>query len=211
MRVLIGCETSGVVREAFRSKGFDAWSCDILPAEDGSEHHIQQDVLEVLQQGWKLAIVHPPCTYLCSSGLHWNSRRPGRAEKTEEALEFVRKIMQCSSVEHLAIENPTGCIGTRIRKSDQIIQPYQFGDDASKGTRLWLRALPKLKPTKYVPPRIVNGKNRWANQTDSGQNREPPSEDRWKIRSRTYKGIAEAMADQWGRFITGQTEEGHLF
>jgi hypothetical protein len=142
-------------------------------------------------------IAHPPCTYLCSSGLHWNKRTPGRAAKTEEALEFVQLLMD-APIPKIAIENPIGCISTRIRKPSQIIQPYHFGDDASKFTCLWLKGLPHLLPTDFVEPRIVNGKRRWANQTDSGQNRLPPSADRWKIRSETYVGIANAMAKQWG-------------
>lgn len=197
MRVLIACESSGVVRDAFRKRGHDAWSCDLLPADDGSPYHIQGDCLEEAYKDWDLMIAHPPCTYLSSSGLHWNKRRPGRAELTEEALEFVQKLMD-SPIERIAVENPVGCIGTRIRKANQYIHPYQFGEDASKKTGLWLKNLPDLRPTGYIVPRIANGKPRWANQTDSGQNRLPPSKDRWKLRSKTYQGIADAMADQWG-------------
>jgi hypothetical protein len=151
----------------------------------------------IRREKFDLMVAHPPCTYLCSSGLHWNGRIPGRAEKTEEALEFVRALLFCD-IPRIALENPTGCIGTRIRKSDQTIQPWQFGADASKATCLWLKGLPNLVPTSIVEPRIVNGKKRWGNQTDSGQNRLGPSDDRWKIRSETYLGIAEAMAAQWG-------------
>lgn len=197
MNVLIACEFSGVVRDAFRSCGHDAWSCDIIPAEDNSPYHLQCDVLTVLDNGWDLMIAHPPCTYLCSSGLHWNGRVAGRAEKTEDALRFVRALMD-APIERIAIENPVGCIGTRIRKADQTIQPYQFGHDASKATCLWLKNLPLLKPTKRIAGRIVDGKARWGNQADSGQNKLGPSEDRWKLRAQTYKGIAEAMAEQWG-------------
>jgi hypothetical protein len=146
---------------------------------------------------YDLMIAHPPCQFLCVSGLHWNKRIPGRAEKTEEALEFVQTLLN-APVRRIAIENPRGCISTRIRKPDQEIQPYQFGEDASKLTCLWLKDLPLLQPTGYVEPRFVAGKPRWANQTDSGQNRLGPSEDRWKLRSLTYLGIAEAMAEQWG-------------
>jgi hypothetical protein len=141
-------------------------------------------------------IAHPPCTYLCSSGLHWNKRRPGRAEETEKALEFVRRLLD-APMPRIALENPVGCISTRIRPYDQAIQPYQFGHDASKKTCLWLKNLPPLRPTKMVEPRMVNGKPRWGNQTDSGQNKLPPSADRWAIRSETYQGIAQAMAEQW--------------
>lgn len=199
MRVLVGCECSGRVRDAFRALGHDAWSCDLLAA---SGYHLQVDVRTILKDGWDLAIFHPPCTYLCSSGLHWNKRVPGRAALTEEALEFVRELL-AAPIPRIALENPKGCIGTRIRKRDQMIQPYQFGDDASKATHLWLKNLPLLTPTKLIEPRIVasgpyKGKKRWANQTDSGQNRLGPSEDRWALRSLTYQGIADAMASQWG-------------
>jgi hypothetical protein len=200
MRVLVGCEYSGKVREAFRSMGHDAWSCDLLPSDDGSEFHIQGDVTELLDDGWDLMVAFPPCTYLCSSGLHWNKRRPERAAKTEEALRFVQALMD-APIPRIAIENPVGCISTRIRKASQYVQPYQFGDDASKKTGLWLKGLPLLVPTRRVEPRIVNGKKRWGNQTDSGQNNLGPSEDRWKIRSETYSGIADAMAAQWGASI----------
>lgn len=198
MRVLVGCESSGAVRRAFRERGHDAWSCDLLPADDGDQHHIQGDVLDAIQQGWDLAIFHPPCTYLSVSGLHWNGRVPGRAAKTEEALEFVRQLM-AAPIDRIAIENPVSCISSRIRKPDQTIQPYEYGHDASKRTCLWLKNLPLLVATgPRVEPRIVNGRPRWANQTDGGQNRLGPSPERWKERSATYEGIARAMADQWG-------------
>jgi hypothetical protein len=197
MRVLVACESSGVVREAFRSKGHDAWSCDLLPSEDGSLHHIEGEALEVAYGGgWDLMIAHPPCTYLCSSGLHWNKRVEGREARTEAALGFVRLLLG-APVPRIAIENPVGRIGTAIRPADQYIQPYDFGEDASKRTGLWLKGLPKLVPTQRVAGRMVGGKERWSNQTDSGQNRLGPSEDRWQQRSRTYAGIAMAMAEQW--------------
>jgi hypothetical protein len=142
-------------------------------------------------------IAHPPCTYLSVSGMHRTTRGLRDPQLTEDALDFVRLLMD-ADISRIAIENPVSVISTRIRKPDQIIQPWQFGHDASKKTCLWLTNLPPLTPTQIVEPRIVNGKNRWANQTDSGQNRLPPSEDRWKIRSATYQGIADAMADQWG-------------
>lgn len=196
MRVLIGCEFSGVVREAFRAKGHDAWSCDLLPAEGESKFHIQDDVLNQLK-GWDLAIFHPPCTYLSVSGLHWNSKRPERAALTEDAIDFVRQLLG-APIPRIALENPIGALSRAIRKPDQIIQPYHFGHDASKATCLWLKNLPELRNTQYVEPRVVDGKPRWANQTDSGQNRLGPSVDRWKLRSLTYQGIAQAMVDQWG-------------
>ena len=145
-------------------------------------------------------VAHPPCTYLCSSGLHWNKRRPERAQQTEDALVFVRDLMS-APIYHIAIENPIGCISTRIRPPEQTIQPYQFGHDASKATCLWLKNLPPLQPTQMIEPRMVNGKPRWGNQTDSGQNKLPPTADRWKIRSETYEGIAKAMAGQWGKWL----------
>ena len=197
MKVLVACEYSGTVRDAFIRAGHYAASCDILPSESPLGDHYQCSVLDILDHGWDLMIAHPPCTYLCSSGLHWNKRKPERAQQTEEALDFVRLLLD-APIPKIALENPIGCISTRIRKPTQTIQPYHFGDDASKSTCLWLKGLPLLLPTDFVEPRIVNGKRRWANQTDSGQNRLPPSPDRWKIRSETYVGIAEAMAKQWG-------------
>ena len=139
-------------------------------------------------------VAHPPCTYLAVSGLHWNKRKPGRAALTEEALEFVRLLLD-APIPRIALENPIGCISSRICKPDQIIHPWQFGHDASKATCLWLKGLPLLKPTDVLP----GGRSaRRANQTASGQNKLPPSPDRWKLRSLTYPGIAEAMAKQWG-------------
>ena len=195
--MLVACEYSGTVRDAFLRAGHDAMSCDLLPTNVPGPHY-QGDVRDVLHDGWDLMVAHPPCTYLCSSGLHWNKRTPGRAELTEQALDFVRLLLD-APIQRVAVENPIGAIGTRIKKATQTIQPWQFGHDASKATCLWLKNLPPLVPTAIVEPRIVGGKKRWANQTDSGQNRLPPSADRWKIRSETYRGIAEAMAQQWGQ------------
>jgi len=196
VKILVACEYSGRVRDAFRAAGHDAWSCDLLPCDADPAFHIQGDVVPLLGQGWDLMVAHPPCTYLCSSGLHWNKRVEGRQAKTEAALDFVRTLLSCP-IPRVAIENPVGCISTRIRKPDQTIQPWQFGHDASKATCLWLKGLPLLRPTAIISPRMVDGKPRWANQTDSGQNRLGPSADRWKIRSETYSGIATAMAQQW--------------
>lgn len=193
MKVLVGCEFSGVVRDAFRKRGHAAWSCDLI---DNSGPHLCCDVRLVLDQGWDLAIFHPPCTYLSVSGLHWNKKRPERAIQTEMAIDFVSQLLN-APIPRIALENPIGILSTRLRKPDQIIQPYDFGEDASKSTCLWLKHLPCLQPTQYIEPRMVGGKKRWANQTDSGQNRLGPSEDRWKLRSITYQGIADAMADQW--------------
>lgn len=205
MNVLIGCERSGVIRDEFARRGHHSVSCDLEPSRSPNGHHIQADIFIAINEwstAWDLLIVHPECRYLSGSGLHWNKRRPGRAQKTEDALEFVRRLLD-TDVPKLCLENPVGCIGTRIRPATQYIQPYEFGEDASKKTGLWLKGLPKLVPTQYVEPRIVNGKPRWANQTDSGQNRLGPSDDRAMTvrrekRARTYVGIAKAMAEQWG-------------
>lgn len=195
VKILIACECSGRVRNAFSVRGHDAWSCDLKPSETPG-NHIQDDVRNHLDKGWDLIIAHPDCTYLCSSGLHWNGRRPGRQGRTEEAILFAMMFEKFSP--KVAVENPIGCLSSRWRKPDQIIQPYQFGDDASKSTCLWLKGLPLLKPTIFIEPRIVNGKKRWANQCDSGQNKLGPSPERAAERARTYQGIAEAMAEQWG-------------
>lgn len=200
MRVLVACEYSGVVRRAFRDAGFDAWSCDLLPADDGSPHHVHADVREVLAQDWTLMIAHPPCTHLAVSGARHFAQK---AAQQHEALDFVRVLMN-APIKHIAVENPVSIISSRIRKPEQIIQPYQFGHDASKSTCLWLKNLPRLQSTSLVAPRIVNGRSRWGNQTDSGQNKLTPSPDRWKRRSATYTGIAEAMADQWGSYLKQQ-------
>lgn len=193
MRVLIACEFSGTVRDAFARRGHDAWSCDLLPTLKPGRH-MQGDVTGALIQRWDLIIAHPPCTYLAASGLHWNKRRPERAAQTEAALDFVRMFLD-ADCPRVCVENPIGCISTRIRKPDQIIQPWQFGHDASKATCLWLKGLPVLEHTDVLP----GGKQaRRANQTASGQNKLGPSPTRWAERSVTYSGIAEAMADQWG-------------
>ena len=195
MKVLVACEYSGTVRDAFLRAGHDAMSCDLLPTDVAGPHY-QGNVLDIIDQEWDLMVAHPPCTYLCSSGLHWNKRRPERAKQTEDALDFVRLLL-AAPIPKIALENPIGCISTRIRPPDQTVQPWQYGHDASKATCLWLKGLPPLRPTSFVEPRIVDGKRRWANQTDSGQNRLSPSADRWKIRSETYSGIADAMVSQW--------------
>jgi hypothetical protein len=209
VKVLIACEYSGAVRDAFIRMGHEAMSCDLLPTDVLGPHY-QGDVRDIISDGWDLMIAHPPCTYLCSSGLHWNKRVEGRQQLTEEALDFVRYLLE-APIPRIALENPVGCISTRIRKPSQTIQPWQFGHDASKATCLWLKGLPLLIPTKFVEPRIVNGKKRWGNQTDGGQNKLPPSADRWKIRSETYAGIAEAMAFQWGGHANDNSKQPDLF
>jgi hypothetical protein len=192
-RVLVACEFSGTVRDAFARRGWEAWSCDLLSSELPGLHY-QGDVRKLLNQGWDLMIAHPPCTYLCSSGLHWNKRVSGRQEETDRALNFVRELLN-APIEKIALENPVGCISTKIRKPDQTIHPWQFGHTESKGTCLWLKGLPLLKPTNVLP---MPASGRWDNQTPSGQNKLGPSANRWAIRSKTYSGIAEAMAEQWG-------------
>jgi len=185
LRVLIGCEYSGRVRQAFRNLGHDAWSCDLLESEDGSPHHIMGDVIPLLSDQWDLAIFHPPCTHLAVSGSRWFK---DKEKEQAEALAFVQTLMD-APIPMIAIENPISVISSRIRKPDQIIQPWQFGHGETKATCLWLKGLPKLTPTN-----IVEGR-------EARVHRMPPGPDRWRERSRTYQGIAEAMASQWGRVM----------
>ncbi|OCX57232.1 hypothetical protein BFM99_14270 [Stutzerimonas stutzeri] len=230
MRVLVACEYSGRVRDAFRALGHEAMSCDLLPTDVPGPHYMG-DVRDVLYDGWDLMVAHPPCTYLTIAAEWCYKDNPGKKMKPgvlfgaerraarEEALEFFRLLLD-APIPHIAVENPVGVVSSRIRKPDQTIQPWQFGHDASKATCLWLKNLPPLVPTEVVHPRLIccgnqfdgdaacqtcNGtlkpKKRWANQTDSGQNRLPPSADRWKIRSETYVGVAKAMATQWDQVV----------
>lgn len=192
-RLLVACEYSGRVRDAFAAKGWDAWSCDLLPAETPGQHYTGP-VEDLLDQHWDMLIAFPPCTYLCASGMHWTTRGKRDPQLTENALAFVQLLLS-APVERIALENPVGAISTRIRKPDCIIQPYEFGHPESKKTCLWLKNLPILKPTNILS-KPASGY--WDNQTPSGQNRLAPGKDRWKERSRTYEGIAQAMADQWG-------------
>jgi hypothetical protein len=202
MRILVACEYTGIVRDCFLAMGHDVMSCDILDTEVPGPH-FKGDVRDILYWEWDMMIAHPPCTYICSSGLHWNKRQPEREAKTIEALKFIETLWN-ADIEKVCIENPVGCINTRLdfMPKPQYVQPYQFGEDASKKTGLWVRNLPNLEPTEYVEPRIVvkNGTEykRWGNQTDSGQNKLSPSKTRGLDRSRTYFGIAYAMATQWG-------------
>lgn len=184
-RVLVACEFSGIVREAFCKRGFYAWSCDLLPTEIAG-NHIQGDVLEILEDGWDLMIAHPPCTHLAVSGARWFKYKQ---REQVEALEFVRSLLD-APIPLIALENPISVISTRIRKPDQIIQPWMFGHGETKATCLWLKGLPLLKQTN-----IVSGRNPRIHH-------EPPSDDRWRNRSRTYSGIADAMARQWGDFLS---------
>ena len=190
MRVLVACEYSGRVREAFRARGHDAWSCDLLPAEDGSEFHVQRDVLTLLERGsvgpWDLLIGHPPCTHLAVSGAaHFEAKRADGRQ--QEAIDFFLKLAH-APIPRIAIENPVCIMSSVWREPDQIIQPWMFGHGETKATCLWLKGLPPLLPTNIVEgrePRV-----HWMS----------PSPDRWKERSRTYEGIADAMAAQWGNY-----------
>lgn len=183
MKVLIACEFSGVVRDAFTALGHDAWSCDLLPSERAGQHH-QGDVraLIMFKGGWDLMIAHPPCTHLAVSGARWFKHKQVEQER---ALEFVKLLLN-APIPRIALENPVSIISSRIRKPDQIIQPWQFGHGETKATCLWLKNLPKLTPTKIVEGRVAR------------VHREAPSDERWKNRSRTVEGIANAMATQWG-------------
>jgi hypothetical protein len=193
MKILIGCEYSGVVRRAFDARGHDVISCDLLPSEDDSPYHYQGDIRDMLAQSWDMALFFPPCTHLAASGARHFARKRESGEQ-QEALEFVRMLLG-AGIPKICLENPVGIISTQIRKPDQVIQPYWFGHDASKKTCLWLKGLPKLVETNRLPG---DDRTRRANQTPSGQNRLGPSPGRWKERSRTYGGIGQAMAEQWG-------------
>jgi hypothetical protein len=206
-RVLVACEYSARVRDAFRALGCDAWSCDLEPCEGDPQWHIRGDVLGILGDGWDIMVAHPPCTYLAASGMHWTTRGLRDAKLTEDALNFVRLLL-AAPIPHIALENPVGAISTRITPPRQTIQPWMFGDPESKATCLWLVNLPPLVATHAegdlfaapLPEREEHG--RWRNQTASGQNKLSPGPDRWKERSRTYPGIARAMAEQWTAAVT---------
>ena len=254
MKILVACEESQAVTVELRALGHEAYSCDTLPCSGGRpEWHIQGDVTPLLDQSWDMIIAFPPCTYLCASGMHWTTRGLRDPKLTEDAIKFVKAIWE-ADCPRIAIENPIGALSRAIRKPDQIIQPWMFGDDASKATCLWLKGLPTLQPTEIIPPQgfqpivyagdlpvcdccdepfcITHGKHYadcsccgptqddlryvkvngiefacpesfpgkpvWANQTPSGQNKLGPSAERAKLRSKTYPGIAKAMANQWG-------------
>lgn len=196
-KVLIACEHSGTVRDAFRAMGHEAYSCDLLPDTNNSPFHIQGDALKAIKsQAWDLIIAHPPCTYLSVSDMHWTTRGLRDPKLTEDALQFVRDIIKAAGNTPLVIENPVSVISTKICKPTQIIQPFEFGHPESKKTCLWIFGnLPKLEPTNELP---LPKSGRWENQTPSGQNKLAPSKDRWAKRSKTYTGIAAAMAEQWG-------------
>ena len=216
-RVLIGYSACPLTRAAFEAHGHDVWTCDLLPARDNSPKHLQGDIWQVaLGQRWDFAVLHPMCTYLTVSaawaygdGPYHQNVKPGtlvgaaRRAARDEALENFRRLLELPFP--VAIENPgSSFVSKAIRPPSQIVQPYQFGDDASKATGFWLtNGVPLLQPTEQVPPRMVEGRPRWANQTDSGQNRLSPSASRWLERSATYPGIAAAMGDQWGKWLKG--------
>lgn len=190
MKVLVACEYSGRVRDAFAARGHYAMSCDFEPTETVGNHY-QGDVFDVIDDGWDLMICHPPCTHLAVSGARWFK---DKQQEQQEALEFVRKLLD-APIDKICLENPVSIISSRIRKPDQIIQPWQFGHPESKATCLWLKNLSPLVPTNTLQK---PSSGRWDNQTPSGQNKLPPGPNRWKERSRTYEGIAAAMAAQWG-------------
>ena len=209
LRVLIACEESQTVCKAFRELGHEAYSCDIQDCSGGHpEWHFKQDVLPLLHEHWDLIIAHPPCTYLTVTGNRWfNVERYGeaaikRAADREEAAAFFMEFAN-ADCEHIAIENPIGVMSSRWRKADQCIQPYQFGDPHRKSTCLWLKGLPCLKPTKIVEPEIVVYKN--GKGTDSPWHMDSmklPKEERSRVRSKTFEGIAKAMAEQWSEYLT---------
>ena len=183
MRVLVACEYSGTVRDAFLARGHDAMSCDLLPTDVPGPHH-QGDVRDVLDAGWDLMVAHPPCTDLAVSGAKWFAEK--RADgRQAAALAFVRLLL-AAPIPRIAVENPVSIISSAIAKPSQVIQPWQFGHGETKATCLWLKALPQLVPTDIVPGR------------EARVHKMPPGPDRWKLRSTTYAGIAAAMADQWG-------------
>ena len=194
MKVLVACETSGAVREAFKRKGHEVYSCDILPAIDNSPLHIQGDAIEVIySQQWDMIIAHPPCTYLCNSGVSWLHKDQSRWHELDKASQFFKTLLEYN-IPKICVENPIPHKYGQLPKYTQIIQPYYFGHPESKATCLWLKNLPKLKETYNVKQEMINLPKKLSQRIHNT----PPSKDRWKERSRTYRGIAEAMADQWG-------------
>ena len=195
MKVLVACEYSGIVREAFAAKGHDAWSCDLLPTDIPGNHY-QGDVKDILKEGWDLMIAHPPCTYLSNSGVMWLHRQEGRWEKMKEGALFFKSLFN-TDIKKIAVENPVmhkyakEIIGSNFTQS---VQPYQFGHAEQKRTCLWLKGLPPLQDTDNVKDHMMT----LTKQERQRLHYLPPSKDRWKIRSTTYKGIAQAMAKQWG-------------
>ena len=197
MKVLVACEYSGRVRDAFRAKGHDAWSCDLLPTDGDPQWHHEGDVFEMVGRGWDLMIAHPPCTYLTNSGVSWLHKDPSRWDRLDEGAAFFSKLWE-APIERIAVENPIMHKYAKERiggvNQSQVIQPWMFGHMEQKATCLWLKNLPLLQPTNNVKEAMLA-------LPDNERQRIhylPPSADRWKLRSTTYKGIAEAMADQWG-------------
>lgn len=186
MKVLVACEYSGTVRDAFIRAGHDAMSCDLLPTDVPGPHH-QGDVTEILGDGWDLMVAHPPCTYLSVSGMHWTTRGLRDKRLTDEAAEFFMMLSR-APIPRIAIENPVCVMSSLWREPDQVIQPWQFGHGETKATCLWLKGLPLLMPTN-----VVSGR-------EARIHKMPPGPDRWKERSKTFTGIAQAMADQWGGY-----------
>ncbi len=219
LRVLIACEYSAAVRDAFRARGHDAWSCDLLPSEGDAAYHIQADAFDAINCGpklaasaypWDLLIAHPPCTHLAVSGARWFPAKRASGEQ-QAALDFVRRLLD-ARVPHIALENPVSIISTRIAKPTQVIQPWQFGHAETKTTCLWLKNLPALTPTNVVAPDYMRrpdgsyytdkkGKRYSRVHFMSGRKN---GIERWKERSRTFAGIAAAMADQWGSFLANK-------
>lgn len=192
MKILVGCEFSGIVREAFRKHGHNAWSCDLLSADDKSEYHIQDDILNHLDEDWDIAIFHPPCTFLTISANKWYKDEldmfSDRQNSRIDAIKFFMQLINCN-IPKVAVENPIGVMSSRYRKPDQILQPWMFGHGETKATCLWLKGLPKLEPTD-----IVSGREQRLHYL-------PKTDDRWKLRSITFQGIADAMAKQWTKPI----------
>lgn len=211
MKIIIGCERSGVIRRTLRNKNHDAWSCDLLPADDNSKFHIQDDVLDHLDENWDMAIFHPPCTFLCVTGNKWfyhpedkhlpiEERRshpkfPNRKQDRADAFEFFMALVN-APIKKICIENPVGVISSYWRKPDQIIQPFQFGHEEPKKTCLWLKHLPLLKPTKIVEPKYMISKS--GKKLAEWYYKPSQSPERTKLRETTFQGIADAMAEQWG-------------
>jgi hypothetical protein len=199
MRILVACEYSGRVREAFRRLGFDAWSCDLLPADDNSPYHIQDDVLEILNDGWDMMIAHPPCTYLTNAGVTWLYRIEGRWQQMHEGAEFFKTLLD-APIPLIAVENPIMhkyAIEIIGRRQDQVLQPWMFGHTERKATCLWLKKLPKLVPTNNVKEEML----KLPKNKQQRLHYLPPSPERWKLRSTTYQGIADAMASQWASAV----------
>ena len=201
MKILIACEFSGIVRDAFIKKGHDAISCDILPTDKPGPHY-QGDVFDIINDGFDMMIAHPPCTYLCVTGNKWmkpefRDRFPNRVQQRKDAIQFFMDLYNVN-IEKICIENPVGVMSTKFRKPNQYIHPYYFGDKHSKKTGLWIRGLPLLEKTNVVEPEMYTYKDGRKDPIWHVESMKLPKEERSKIRSRTFQGIADAMADQWG-------------